>query len=485
MDNCLVLQKKAVTLKEDDVLRKPKILIKQRIDEQTAIAFNPSRILPNPLLEGGPIVLGQLNQRILDVATGKTVREAGSLFKDITETEFESRILTLVSKGLLLLGEEADPDFDSISNSLRTVKAYKMITNWCNKTCPGCYMGKRGYLPMTWEILKKSFDTVMLNAERRGFGKVKIFIFGGETLREWEKIKRLLNYAGKKYGEKIDSNNLQFMLATNGILLSKNMFEYLAQYKVMTLVSIGDIMNPDANIEENTRRWDNLLAAYEDLRGRAAVVAMLTASMENLPQLPFVLQKFLDNGMRGIRISLWKFSAFDDAPSPGFIEAYTEKSIKYIGECFDMLENFLLKKKVSPQMSQTYFQGYDYLLDSMALRYPKRTICGAGRTLFLIDQLGRVCSCQLSINKPLGILDDNVFDLVEKQNLDKSCFELHGCRDCDFRFTCVGHCQKSVQNATGNFGPSIHCQIYKTLIPKWIKLQGIFVAKHQLSQFIG
>lgn len=479
------LQRNRIFLKEDDVFKLPKILFQQKINNEYRLVFNPGIILPNPSLTGGPTILDPLHQKIFDMAIGKTVRETSNLFRNFSESEFEMHVSTLLERGLLVVGEETEPDFEKIPNGLRTIKASLMLTNRCNKNCPGCYMEK-GQLSMTKEIGEKAIDSVISSAEKRGFGKIKFFFFGGEPLLEWDLIRHLLAYADKKYSAKIESNKVQFMIATNGMLLDKSMFEDLRRYKVMMLISIGNILNSNIDNEKRKMFWDNMLATHEILRGRAAVVAMMTATMENLPHLPAIVKELLDRKKTGIRITLAKFSKHNNVPSQEFLETYAEKSIKYIGECFDIMKtNLLLKKRISTPISKTYFLGFNFVLDSMSILWPKRKICGVGTTLFMIDQLGRICSCQLAMDNPLGSLNDDAIEIAQKQNLEINCFRMSVCRDCNLRFTCAGHCQKSVMRATGNYGPSVHCKIYKALVPKWLDLQGFYITRHpELPQFI-
>ena len=479
------LQRNKIILKEHDVFKLPKIMFQQKIDDEYRLVFNPGIILPDPSLIGGPTILDPLHQKIFDTAIGKTVRETSNLFRHFSESEFEMRVSALLERGLLIIGEEAEPDFEKIPNGLRTIKASLMLTNDCNKNCLGCYMEK-GQLSMTREVGEKAIDSVISSAEKRGFGKIKFFFFGGEPLLEWDLIKHLLAYAGKKYSDKIESNKVQFMIATNGMLLEKSMFEDLRRYKVMMLISIGDILNSDIDSEKRKMFWDNMLATHEILRGRAAVIAMMTATMENLPNLPVIVKELLDKKKTGIRITLSKFSKHNDIPSGEFLEAYADKAIKHIGECFDIMKaNLLLKKRMSTPISGTYSLGFNSVFDSMSILWPKRKICGVGTTLFMIDQLGRVCSCQLAMDDPLGSINDDVLEVVQKQNLEINCFRMPVCKDCDLRYTCIGHCQKSAMRATGNYGPSVHCKVYKELVPKWLELQGLYIIKHpELPQFI-
>ena len=53
-----------------------------------------------------------------------------------------------------------------------------------------------------------------------------------------------------------------------------------------------------------------------------------------------------------------------------------------------------------------------------------------------------------------------------------------GCRDCVWRYRCAGGCPLETYRATGRFDvKSPHCNIYTTLFPEALRLEGLRLMK--------
>jgi uncharacterized protein len=122
------------------------------------------------------------------------------------------------------------------------------------------------------------------------------------------------------------------------------------------------------------------------------------------------------------------------------------------------------------------------LTDRANLAVPHVKTCSVGDSYLVFNQYGQVAKCQMQMDKPVAdIHTENLLQVVREdqkgiQNL--SVEEKEGCRDCEWKYWCAGGCPLESHRATGRYDvKSPNCNIYKTLFPEVLRLEGLRLLK--------
>jgi uncharacterized protein len=113
--------------------------------------------------------------------------------------------------------------------------------------------------------------------------------------------------------------------------------------------------------------------------------------------------------------------------------------------------------------------------------------CGAGRDYLVVDHKGRIARCQMEIERT--VTDVFASDpLTDVRNLQSdfqniSVDEKEECRDCKWRYWCAGGCPLlTYRTHRRNDVKSPYCNVYKTLYPELLRLEGLRLLKwHETS----
>jgi uncharacterized protein len=110
--------------------------------------------------------------------------------------------------------------------------------------------------------------------------------------------------------------------------------------------------------------------------------------------------------------------------------------------------------------------------------------CGVGQNYLVFDQNGRVAKCQMHISKP--VTDVTTYDpmavlISDREDIQNlSVDEKTGCRTCKWKYWCAGGCPLLTYRAMGRYDvKSPNCNIYKTLFPEALRLEGLRILKHE------
>ena len=126
------------------------------------------------------------------------------------------------------------------------------------------------------------------------------------------------------------------------------------------------------------------------------------------------------------------------------------------------------------------FPNYSLLeghLDNVSFsRAHSEPVCGVDNNYIVISNKGKVSSCHMFMDKPVGsILDKDIGDkLFIEQPLTEGITSEHkeGCKTCEWRYVCAGSCPATTKLTYGTAGKkSPFCQAYKVLIPELLQLE--------------
>jgi uncharacterized protein len=185
------------------------------------------------------------NDNMLDllkfINLGKTISDISEKFEI---SDLHHVISNLYSKGLIVFDDE--PEKDEAYRDCDEEKTGRLITtlrlnltNTCNMSCNYCYVRDVDTSDeiMPWHIAKKALDNYFALLKRNGHTNSLIRLFGGEPMLNWPILEHILDYVQTIKGE----IQVDYILNTNGIILTPYMAQKILQHKVRVAVSLDGV----------------------------------------------------------------------------------------------------------------------------------------------------------------------------------------------------------------------------------------------------
>lgn len=416
----------------------------------------------SPFAPGGPAVLnGQGWQRYQDFC-----QRAQPVV-----TPFDRQ---LVQQQLIVPDGPIGPPSLSSGDPLTQLTVWLHVTNACNLDCPYCYVRKssarldrdRGYA-----ILDHLFQL----AVTRGFRSLKLKYAGGEATLEFTLIQDLHRHAQQLALE--TGIHLQAVVLSNGTTLSSDLVNWLVENRVRLMVSLdglGDVHDRQRPYRQGQPSFSHIAAGLDRWVAGSPVDCQVsvTVTAANAPYLGETVAWILARG--------WPFSLnFYRVPPPEAIETAERLETLALEE-----ETIIAGMRSAYKAIETHlpdrplFQG---LLDKVQSQ-PHLQTCGVGQSYIVVTHTGRIAQCQMQLDSSLPAAPDTGLDWLETlaqgsiQNLAVDHKE--GCRSCAYRYRCTGGCPVETFRFTGRWDlQSPHCQIYKTLYPEVLRLEGMRLLK--------
>lgn len=292
-------------------------------------------------------------------------------------------------------------------------KLYSLhITDKCNLRCRYCYVKKQNKT-MSWITAKSAidlinFDSSLVKIENLG-------IFGGEPLLEWDLIEKIIKYSQTKYNIK------KFDIATNGLLITKEILEYFVKYNVVPAISVDGIqLSQDANrVFVNgggsfhiLDKKLNLISKYLYLLPKLEII--ITFTPQTVVYLSNSISYLIDKGfIKNTRYNLRPAIQSKIKWSKNDYQQF-ESQIFKIAEIF--IKNFQKRQLLN------FCANEDLPLDFYFLNLPKigdNSYCGLGKETLGVSIEGKVYPCYVfaGIQNPLKekfILGDVRSDSLRK-----------------------------------------------------------------------
>jgi len=201
----------------------------------------------------------------------------------------------------------------------------------CNFNCSYCPTVKKNE-SMSIEIAKKSVD--LLLKKKMSFYEIKFF--GGEPLLEFDLVKDIISYALSK------SNNIKFMLTTNGSLLDEEKIKFFLDNDVDLRVSIdGTEKFQELNRGKDANNVVDKLKGFEE-----KVTINMVVSNNNCSGF-FDNFSFLYN--RGFR----RFNFL-----PAFFTDWKNDSFEVLESEMEKIKEFLIGKDVQIRNKEVFQENY-------------------------------------------------------------------------------------------------------------------------------
>lgn len=413
---------------------------------------NNFHLVFSPYAPSGPSVI---NRSAMDRL--RTFESATPLTEeDIDQNLATQRLIQPV--GPRIAWQHADP---------ATLIVWLHVTNACNLDCPYCYVRKSS-ARMSEETGFKAVDMLFSSAQENGFKSVKLKYAGGEATLHFKLIRSLHNRAvdlSRQTG--ID---LREVILSNGVHIRAEDATWLRDAGIKLAISVDGIGN-----DHDQQR---------PLRNGGGSFSQIEHTIDNIllplgihPDITITVTQLNADGVadavrwaieRDLPISLNFYRANSLSRSRTDLQLEEGAIIRGMEAAYEVFEEIL---PVRP-----FLNG---LLDRVQAQAHTHT-CGVGISYLVISHEGKLAQCQMHLDQARPI-EDGTIPLQQLANWpiqNLSVDDKETCRECVFRYRCTGGCPLETFRATGRWDiNSPHCNIYKTLLPKAFRLEGLRLLK--------
>ncbi|MCV6637078.1 radical SAM protein [Candidatus Albibeggiatoa sp. nov. NOAA] len=336
------------------------------------------------------------------------------------------------------------------------------VTNVCNLDCSYCYVNKTTE-QMDEIIGKNAINQIIQTAQQKSFKTIKIKFAGGEPLLNFKLIQTLHNYAQKQ----LENTNikLQSVILTNGTLISEKISSWIKQNNIKLMLSIDGLFdahdkqrpakNGKSNFAQIIHNLDNCLLPL-DIKPDISITVTQKNAANLAETVIWVLERKLPFSLNFYRQNL---------QTKSHQELKLEEDI--------IIQGMLAAYKAIEQNLPDYPLS-NGLLDRLQ-PFAHTQTCGVDESYLVIDHHGRHRQCHTQLEQTtFGNIPIQTTPKIQNLPVD----EKQGCKDCEYRYFCTGGCPIETYNATGRWDvKSPHCNIYKTLFPELLRLEGLRLLK--------
>lgn len=341
------------------------------------------------------------------------------------------------------------------------------ISERCNLDCSYCYerasnvYGKNRIMP--WDIAKKSLDEFIDNIKLHNQKNVSIRFFGGEPLINWDILKQSIGYAKENLPLDICVN---FILNTNGTLLTDEMAKYLSENNVAISLSL-----------DGTKEFHDVARKYIDGRGSFDLVdkaidilsnnkcqfnLSVVCNDNNYPHMSELID-YLKNKQDTLNYPMSvNFNNIEICDRKGIATLPAEDKVKYLLETI---------KYAKEQGVYCYGGLTHFVFDKLAKGFSGK-YCGGTGSEFSIDPEGYVFPCS-GLDIELGHINDfkDIFKKEDYKNLvRRSSGNINECVGCEIEGICAGGCLADVLSSSGKEGGSYRdCDLKKLTFQELVK----------------
>jgi len=371
---------------------------------------------------------------------------------------------TLAACGLLIPAEQKP---SMIWDRPVTLTSWLHVTNACNLDCPYCYVRKSS-ARMSDEIGIRAIDSTFQTAAKYGFQAIKLKYAGGEAALHFKLIQRLHDYAQALADEK--NLQLRSVVLSNGTIWTSAMAHWLVKSGIKLMISI-DGVGQAHDAQRPTRSGKSTFTRIEYIVDKILLPAGV------LPDISITITG--QNASAAAEAVAWAI----ERDLPFSLNFYRENLLSAKYETLKLEETLIIEgmrkayqvvEKSLP--TRPFLNG---LLDRVQVEAHAHT-CGVGQNYLVFTHTGQVAQCQMHLEdgKAIKKVDDTI-NLVKQGFIPViSVDDKEGCRTCTWRYRCTGGCPLETYRATGRFDvQSPHCNIYSTLFPEALRLEGLRLMK--------
>ena len=326
-------------------------------------------------------------------------------------------------------------------NPENVVKALCLhVAHDCNLRCKYCFASQGDFKGdrslMSFETGKKALDFILKNSGNRK--NLEVDFFGGEPLMNFDLVKKLVAYGREE--EKKYNKHFRFTITTNGMLLNKEIEDFINENMDNVVLSIdgrkeiNDEMRPTINGKGS---YDVIVPKFKELidkRGDKDYFIRGTFTNENL-DFSEDLNDFYSHGFKKTSIE----PVVTDEREPYAIRE--EHLDKILSEYEKMSKDYIDIRKKDKD-----FSFFHFIIDlSQGPCIVKRTVgCGAGSEYVAITPQGEIYPCHQFVGEEeflLGNVDDGILNTNLRDKFKNSnVYTNEDCPSCWARYYCSGGC---------------------------------------------
>ena len=387
----------------------------------------------------------------------------------VSRHALKTTVEKLIEAGLLVSEKKA---FPALFEQNETLYAWLHLTDRCNLRCSYCYL-PHDNVSMTSEVGRSAIDATFRSAFHHGFRSVLLKYAGGEAMLRFDLIDELHRYAqalAKKNGLDVTG-----IILSNGTRLSPPVVSKIRELGLSLTISLD---GPQA-YNDRHRTYAGGGGSFSDvsdaidmaLENDFIPTIAVTITGQNVAGLPDLTTWLLQRDLP-FRFSLCRENAY----AKSFEELKADETVIISGlqKAYRVIEQNLPSRSLM-----------DALIDRSSISGPQLRSCGAGRNYLVFDHLGQVSKCQMEKNNPVSLMQvDDPLTVLQTSSLgvqNLSVDAREGCKSCEWKYWCGGGCPILTHRATGRFDiKSPNCNIYKSLFPHAVRLEGLRLQKYGL-----
>jgi len=329
---------------------------------------------------------------------------------------------------------------------------YLIVSLNCNLACSYCYLAKalwpKDQADMSIMTARRGIDLFAELVDQQGVGKPQLILYGGEPLVNLPTLRFALEYGTKRLP------GIEFVLNTNGTLITNDIAQLLATHHVEVAVSIDGLKEAHNRYRIDRRgkgSFDKAIAGYKILQEHGVEVGIsCTITPANVEQLTETIQWFISElGIQSLGFNLM-IGMFETLES---MADYSAKAARVLIDCFKIARKAGVYEDRMMRRVKAIAEGNVCFND-----------CGGCGQQIVITPSNTIGVCQAFLNTGENFLPlDDMPNPLEHELWSKwrqrSPFNMPACLECEALSMCGGGCPYNSLLRTGNLmDPDlVHC----------------------------
>lgn len=354
----------------------------------------------------------------------------------------------------------------------KTLAAWLHVTDRCNLRCAYCYVPHRA-ADMPLKTGKAALEAIYRSAITHQYKAVKLKYAGGEPLLRFDLIQKLHHDAQQLTCQ----HNLQLegVIISNGTLLNHTLIREMLKLNLRLTISLDHLQHGVQRMYPDGRNSaaDAMRAIEIALESGLTPDISITVSGQNVQQLPDLLDWVL---ARDLPFSLNFYRPHNEKLEIGNLRLDEDRFVDGMLAAYKVIEANLPERSLLASLA-----------DMTNFAAPHLRRCSVGHSYLVFDTEGRVSKCQMQMGKPVAdVHTDDPLAVVRADRCgiqNVTVDEKEGCQDCQWKYWCAGGCPLETYRMTGRDDvKSPNCNIYRTLYPEVIRLEGLRLLKYAGKQ---
>ncbi len=320
----------------------------------------------------------------------------------------------------------------------------------CNLRCKYCFAGQGQFGGpsglLSAETGRAAIDFLIDQSGNRKH--IEIDFFGGEPLLNFKVIKELVPYGREK--AKQAGKEIKFTLTTNGVLLNKEVQQFLLENQMAAVLSLDgrpEVHNAMRPTPAGKGSYDKVLGAFQEYVQQKPPGGYYIRGTYTRHNLDFS-QDVLHMAEQGFRdISVEPVVAGNETDY-----AFREEDLPVLMQEYERLTRQLLARREAGEPVNFFHFNID--LDGGPCLPKRLSGCGAGYEYLAVTPEGDLYPCHQFVGKPEFLLG-HVNEGIKNPDIIETFRQAHiynkpQCTNCWAKFYCSGGCHANAQAFNDN-----------------------------------